>query len=188
MPVLYTAHWFQAMSDWLSGIAWGDVATWFTGIVTAGSFWLGFTILRSDRKKEEREQAAKIAILPESFPDTSEDDWRLRIRVWNHSDRPIFHTFLYNYNADPLAGATLFEVKSRLHNADPVILPGESAELEVKDVDDVTYAGLYVVFSDASGLEWKYRVGTQRFSKAKRKAVYIGDGALRHKVLLPKLD
>jgi hypothetical protein len=65
------------------------LGTWFAGAVTAGSFWLGFSILRSDRKNEERAQAAKVAILPESFPDTSEDDWRLRIRVWNHSDRPI---------------------------------------------------------------------------------------------------
>ena len=89
------------------------LGTWFAGVVTAGSFWLGFSILRSDRKKEERAQAAKVAILPESFPVKSEDDWRLRIRVWNHSDRPIFHTFLYNKNAHPALAATLFEVKSQ---------------------------------------------------------------------------
>jgi hypothetical protein len=71
-----------------------------------------------------------------------------------------------------MLAATLFEVKSHLRHGDPVILPGESAELEVKNVDDATYAGLYVVFTDASGLEWKYRVGTQQFSKAERKAVW----------------
>lgn len=38
------------------------LGTWFAGVATAGSFWLGFTILRSDRKREERAQAAKIAI------------------------------------------------------------------------------------------------------------------------------
>jgi hypothetical protein len=33
------------------------LGTWFAGIATAGSLFLGFTILRSDRKKAEREQA-----------------------------------------------------------------------------------------------------------------------------------
>ena len=53
-------------------------------------------------------------------------------------------------------------------------------------MDDATYAGLYVVFTDASGLEWKYRVGTQQFSKATREVVWIGEGALRHKGSFPE--
>ena len=38
------------------------IGTWFAGVVTAGSFWLGFTILRSDRKKEERAQASRFVV------------------------------------------------------------------------------------------------------------------------------
>jgi hypothetical protein len=38
------------------------LGTWFAGVATAGSFWLGFSILRSDRKKEEWSQARRFHI------------------------------------------------------------------------------------------------------------------------------
>jgi|SRR5829696_7368077 hypothetical protein len=165
---------------------WGDAATWFTGIATAGTLWVGFTVLWFDRRREERSQAAKIAIFSQSFSETEEDDWNLRIRVWNHSDRPIIHTILYG--TDPMKGAMLLAVKDRLLDLDPVILPGESAELELRDMNEPTYDGLHVVFSDASGVDWKYKVGTRQLSKAKRRTVEIGEGETKRKVRLPKLD
>jgi hypothetical protein len=73
------------------------LGTWFAGVATAGSFWLGFTTLRSDRKREERAQAAKIAIYFERFlkDHQREAGLQLRVRVWNHSEQPIFRTSLH---------------------------------------------------------------------------------------------
>jgi hypothetical protein len=67
------------------------LGTWFAGIATAGSLWLGFSILRRDRKKEAMEQAQRI--ITSSFherrlggSDAGED---ITLYVQNASDRPI---------------------------------------------------------------------------------------------------
>jgi hypothetical protein len=71
---------------------WGDVATWITGILTAGTLWLGFTILRSDRKKEERSQASLVYIQSQIYKDSERPELghQLHIGVQNDSDRAIF--------------------------------------------------------------------------------------------------
>ncbi len=38
------------------------IGTWFAGVATALALLLGFKIMRDDRKKEERDQAGKVAI------------------------------------------------------------------------------------------------------------------------------
>jgi hypothetical protein len=66
------------------------LGTWFAGIATAGSLFLGFTILRSDRKKAEREQAEQVvvsSILSMRAGEDAGDD--MTIHVHNTSPKPI---------------------------------------------------------------------------------------------------
>jgi hypothetical protein len=66
------------------------LGTWFAGVATAGSFWLGFSILRRDRKKEASEQAQRVitssAHSMRAGIDAGED---ITLYVENASDRPI---------------------------------------------------------------------------------------------------
>jgi hypothetical protein len=56
---------------------------------------LGLSILRRDRKKEERAQAARVAIFSQLSLEGGKDhhggNWDLRLRTWNHSDAPLFN-------------------------------------------------------------------------------------------------
>jgi hypothetical protein len=151
---------------------WGDVATWFTGIVTAATFWLGFIILRSDRKNEERSQAAKIAIYAAHFLEAAheEDGWQIDVHVWNHSDRPIFDA---HFHGTYSSGSMLFRVGDRWDEDRPggTILPGESAKLNFKNTEHIDKSRLYVTFSDANRVEWKYNTMTRKLSKLKYRRI-----------------
>jgi hypothetical protein len=87
----------------MSGIIWGDVATWFTGVLTGGSLLLGFSILRNDRRKEERAKVSDIVcwyreisadkyakVYPGEEP-SSEDRFFYRVALHNLSPRPVLY-------------------------------------------------------------------------------------------------
>jgi len=88
------------------------LGTWFAGIATAGSLFLGFTILRSDRKKAEREQAEQVvvsSILSMRAGEDAGDD--MTIHVHNTSPKPIRSPTLI---ADGRRPSKLLETSSRL--------------------------------------------------------------------------
>lgn len=67
---------------------WGDVATWFTGMVTAGSLWLAILLLRNDRMDKERAQASRLVIRTrrERHQDKT---WSQVVELINASDGPF---------------------------------------------------------------------------------------------------
>jgi hypothetical protein len=140
------------------------VGTWFAGIATAGSLWLGFTILRSDRKREERSQADKIDIYSQSHWGV-DDVKQVDVRVWNHSDQPIFNTHLHGVLSS--GDALSFRSKRALNDKQllGLILPGDSAKLHLKSMNRISTDQLYVTFSDANRVDWKYQVGSRQLSK-----------------------
>ena len=55
-----TSH-VPACQSWVCDVRWGDVPTWLSSIMTGGSLLLGFYILLRERRKNEEEQARKLA-------------------------------------------------------------------------------------------------------------------------------
>jgi hypothetical protein len=72
-------------------IDWGDIATWVTGLFTAGSLLLGFIILRADRKRAERAEAAGVHIRSkELYEIKSARPYRVKIAIGNKSSTAMF--------------------------------------------------------------------------------------------------
>ena len=67
-------------------IDWGNVPAWAGSILTSGSLALGFSILRRDRQKEEREQASKVGASLKSTDGKLHHVSSVYIVVSNNSD------------------------------------------------------------------------------------------------------
>ena len=114
------------------------IGTWFAGIATAGSLWLGFTILRSDRNKEERDQAGKVAVFSKVLfwePSHPEHGLQIQVRVWNNSPLPIIDPALYGIQPGDFMHFEFTTLRS--DQPDEVLLPGESAKIEFKNMDHI---------------------------------------------------
>jgi hypothetical protein len=147
-------------------IDWGDVATWFTGVVTAGSFWLGFTILRSDRKKEERSQASRFLIWSFIKGRLEWDGLELVVSVWNTSDQPIFLPMLIGNPRDVGPGISFFS--NATGALETHLRPGHESEAHVPiGPDRRPPDGLVVTFTDAMGTEWVHELERGRLRKAR---------------------
>jgi hypothetical protein len=170
-------------------INWGDVATWVTGSITAGSLWLGFSILRSDHKKEERAQAQRVLAwsddrihIPEEWkalPPGLLQPHQATINVTNSSEHPVVHYFVY---AEPLterqlrtrAGKTVARslmASTRFSNAPSADLKvvstqalpaGQSITVRINmPVIPIAY-DLFLRFSDINGRDWTRSVKTSK--------------------------
>lgn len=64
------------------------MATWFTGIVTAGSLWWAVWLLRNERRDAERQQVSKLAIRATREYEKDKTKY-LSVEVINTSDSPI---------------------------------------------------------------------------------------------------
>jgi hypothetical protein len=154
------------LPHWLNHIVWGDVATWFTGIVTAGSFWLGFTILRSDRKKEEQSQAKRFLVWSSIVERPEWDGPQLVVSAWNTSDHPIFLPTLIGDLRDVGSGKLL--TSKLVGDLEPHLRPGVESELRIPvgQYQREPY-GLRVTFKDAMGTEWVYELDGGRLRKVR---------------------
>jgi len=163
---------------------WGDVATWFTGIVTAGTFWLGFTILRSDRKKEERLQAFGIVGWDADMRRPYTRGHRIVVR--NASAQPVMDVALWGrlWSAeefDRRIGKKHYQlyfssdkypephgVYEQFDSTDSYLEPGDMREIVL---DSTRYFAkayeLLLVFIDGSGVMWRRDIHTGRLSKMK---------------------
>jgi hypothetical protein len=143
---------------------WGDVATWFTGIVTAGSFWLGFTILRSDRKREERSQASLLYIQSYIYVDPKKPELgqQLHIGVQNDSDRAIFLVGLSGLQKGQIERyGTIFDWEVRPRR----LQPRDSIPIDYEKVKQTDLNKLNLLFADSNQVGWKYNLGRQKLSK-----------------------
>jgi hypothetical protein len=169
---------------WLAKLDWGDVATWLTGLFTAGSLILGFSILRADRKKQERAEAAGIHTrLIEDFSGAM--GGQVRIVIGNRSNTPMFHVRVC---AQPLHRRRLKQVLSELtdrpKNDELSKLKLETGNLE-KHANGVleSQAGadgilelplsrklydLYVEFSDINSIRWVRPVNSWKLIRYSR--------------------
>jgi len=137
------------------------LGTWFAGVATAGSLWLGFTILRSDRKKEERSQASRFLIwsdgieLADGSADGSTDGSHLDyiLRVWNTSDMAIFFMRIRGLG-NTIHCDTLVDPSSSML----ALHPGEQRQYRAPWNPSLGLEGVSVFFRDAAGSRWKYEV------------------------------
>jgi hypothetical protein len=171
------------------GFAWGDLATWVTGLFTAGSLLLGFSIIQKDRKKEEWSQASKVAVNVDTFTRVSEGkvptvdrSWNFTVRMWNHSDQPIFEPRIVGFEDGHSMGLEFAD-----GNRDRVLLPGESGSYEVSDESLNHLHLLAVAFRDSRNIEWKYSPKTGRVSKLNWEYVPTSDGGWRNGSFRPIL-
>jgi len=142
---------------------WGDVGTWVQGIATVATFILGFRILLSDRRRQERQQAARVAILHRQLSEADPKAWS--ISVDNHSDLPIYHPKAYN--------PTMPESDLPWLSNDPesirgiVMPPGGSGWFEGYNaqppLDD-----WFVMFQDSARVDWIYDPKNRNLRKLKR--------------------
>jgi hypothetical protein len=141
------------------------LGTWFAGVATAGSFWLGFSILRSDRKKEEWSQARRFHIWTlETFPPDREEA-QLAVFVWNTSDQPIFMPMLIG---NPRDDAVKLFPSEQTGVLEAHLRPGYESEAHTPmGSDHRVPEGLRVTFTDASGTEWVRELDSGRLRKAR---------------------
>lgn len=77
-------------------LSWGDLATWFTGVITLGLFIIGFVQIRNERvlrtkneaellRRKKREQAEQISAWI-----SGEDENGVRIEVLNASSQLVY--------------------------------------------------------------------------------------------------
>jgi hypothetical protein len=174
------------MWEWLADLDWGNVPAWTGSILTSGSLLLGFRVLRHGQLRDEREQAAKVAVVlgldTEFLP-----YYALTVDVWNHSQASIQLPCL----VDPLNPNRLFftlpEGVDDPEKWNALLQPGEHGVVKISSTAAPQLAErAYISFTDAAGLPWRRylldqgdRLERVRFSKRKlrrkkKKAVEAG--------------
>jgi len=105
-------------------VDWGDAPTWLASILTGLSLLLGFSILRSDRQKEERRQANAIAVgrgpTTVTRVGSALDLRECRFMVWNSSEGVIVEPTL---TLEPIPRKELQKLRALWGNGDPRSLP-----------------------------------------------------------------
>jgi hypothetical protein len=141
-----------------NSINWGDVATWFTGIVTLGLFIVGFLQIRNERaariKNEKelelravREQAEKISAWI-----ARDQQGKISIAVLNNSQQPVYQVII----TETLVGQTgELGTASQDHALLSIVPPG----LGYVTIDGTYYGmhrrpGVEIAFSDVTSRNW----------------------------------
>src|SRR4051794_8074126 len=77
-------------------VVWGNVAAWVGSVLTGASLLLGFGILRRGRAKDERAQAAKVAVWTEhrTAKRSASGTPYMTVHIVNHSDGLIQGLFV----------------------------------------------------------------------------------------------
>lgn len=91
--------------DDLSQVQWGPVSAWVGSILTAGSLWLGFSILKRDRKVARQKQAAKFLCWYTNDWDYQPDPnypWKVDFQAHNTSRQIVVNAFI-NIRFNPKA-------------------------------------------------------------------------------------
>lgn len=157
---------------------WGTVWSGVGSLLTAGSLFLGFRILRIDQKDKRRAQASKIAFKYTMSLDFDTDHLnRVNGTVYNHSDALIMHTAVevwrseqqikkyapwFTRYSDPLLGLIQHRDVYEERDLSSAILPGEARDFDISiparyrvTDEDVE---IRLMFMDANSVTW-YRKG-----------------------------
>lgn len=139
----------------------GSLADWVTGFATAGSLYLGFTILLRDRRKAEQSEAVQVVAWFVNRPDGN-----VELTVTNGASRPIVNaTFCLASLGDDGKRAALW----RILNIAPVLASGEGRELVIPFADfhaNASYPS-YIQFRDANGVSWRRNVRSGKLRRTK---------------------
>jgi hypothetical protein len=133
---------------------WGDVATWVTGIFTAGTLMLGLYLLRRDSTKEQSSQARSVVVFEEGGVDTESGGVGAAIHIWNFSERPIFNLELHWQTKDGTGGPggdIQWFLEPGGRTSTTYELPNESPRI---------YLGIY--FDDVEGNAWVFNLLTHK--------------------------
>ena len=130
----------------MTGIDWGSAPAWASAILTGGSLLLGFYILLRDRRKEERQEAARVVAM--YYPEYGDDHVAVQVRVAlrNTADRPVYFPSVLFRRAG--------EVRPWPY-AEDVVEPGDAAEVRVpKCIDGTSVQIVGFAFHDGDGCIW----------------------------------
>jgi hypothetical protein len=153
------------------------LGTWFGGIATAGSLWLGFMLLRGDRLREVRAQASQVVIYPSVFmranPEgTPVDHVTLRLDLWNLSDKLISTAVVHGLDFDYLVKGThngfIFGINDPDWITRSLIFPGQTRDLTYREIRETDVMKISVTFEDAKGRIWLYLVESGRLIGLRR--------------------
>jgi hypothetical protein len=138
---------------------WGDIATWFTGIITLGLFIIGFLQIRTERMsrikndketliRNKREQAEHFsAWISIETPDG------LRIAILNNSSHPVYQVII-NVAIVGQAG-DLSDLVPDAQVCIAVAPPGQGFIVVAANYHGMhRRAGVEIAFRDAAGNNW----------------------------------
>ena len=139
----------------------GSLADWVSGLATAGSLFLGFSILLRDRRKDDQAEATQVVTWFVNQPDGT-----VQLIISNGGSRPIVHvTFCLAGVDDRRKPAALW----RILNIAPVLASGEGSSLQLPFTEfhaNALYPS-YVQFRDANGISWRRDVRSGKLRKTK---------------------
>ncbi|TFB85836.1 hypothetical protein E3O44_12605 [Cryobacterium algoricola] len=142
--------WFGA---WWITQSWGTVADWVTGLLTALTLWLGFSILASDRKREKQRLANRFmthAMLGAKASSGKPQTWFIEVRAFNGGDMPI-NEVLVSMPYHPVE--FMVDTFRAGMNVEP-IAPQETLKRTFDFADSPVNKGLMIAFYDADGIKW----------------------------------
>lgn len=137
----------------MSALDWGSVPTWFSAIGTTGSLTAAITIIVRDRRKDRREDAARVACWLETkyeFKPASAE-----IVVHNAATRPVFDV------------RVIMNPGQKQYLLSGVVKAGAEERFPVRHHDQFEYAVddpppftqphcVAVTFRDVESAEWRY--------------------------------
>ena len=137
------------------------MADWVSGLATAGSLILGFSILWRDRRKADQAEATQVVTWFVNHPNNT-----VQLSVTNGGSRPIVHVAFCLASVDKQQNeAALW----RIHNIASVLAPGEgsSFQLPFNEFHANTLYPSYVQFRDANGISWRRNVRSGKLRRTK---------------------
>lgn len=139
----------------------GSLADWVSGLATAGSLFLGFSILLRDRRKDDQAEATQVVTWFVNQPDST-----VQLSVTNGGSRPIVHVMFCLASVDEgKKRAALW----RIVNVAPVLASGEGRSLQFPFTEFHANAShqSYIQFRDANGISWHRDVRSGKLRRTK---------------------
>jgi hypothetical protein len=145
----------------LNRMQMGSLAEWVSGLATAGSLFLGFTILRGDRRKGEALEATQVVTWFVNQPNGN-----VELTITNGASRPIVHVMLNLASVDEQGrSAALW----KMINVAPVLSSDESVSLSIpfREFHANGSYPTYIQFRDSNGISWRRNVRSGRLRKTR---------------------
>ena len=187
--------------DWHGDVIdWGSVPAWVGGILTGASFWLGFTILRRDKRKAQRAHAEQLVCWLD--PDPREYNHKLfqwnehepvTLHLSNTSNSPVIRVCMVTYldrkqkdgilawekanpklnrwNNQMVSGRATSPIGDR--DKSFALTGGVDVSMSVPNVDrPLRFMKIWVTFYDSNGKQWARYVPNQKLYPYSRRRVY----------------